>query len=344
MKKIIILLLYVPLIGFGQIDPPSAFSLEKYTPSAIDQKNTPMCISFALSSLHTIIYARNNNITDINDINRNRFSPTFLHYLLNHGEYPYLDEVIHYVSYHGIPFSSDVEEGSYHPFSDTMIFQYYPNNMDDLISDIKKGSRYLLRVKDTCTKSVYLEQFDETYRLVSHDLIKKELSSGRPCLIWSFMPVDWNKNLRKSSYDGTTYLDPQNESNLEGLIANIKKGNKGTMHAMVIIGYDDNKFGGSYRILNSWGENWGDKGKLWMRYEDINDFIEGYSYKEQKKILGNIVSFDSFIHGETAPIKYIEDLLLKLDHLFFEQYKRKVLLFKDDNSRIELIQDFNKGK
>ena len=38
---------------------------------------------------------------------------------------------------------------------------------------------------------------------------------------------------------------------------------------MVIIGYDDEKFGGSYRVLNSYGDDWQDNGKTWIRYKDL---------------------------------------------------------------------------
>ena len=31
-------------------------------------------------------------------------------------------------------------------------------------------------------------------------------------------------------------------------------------HAMVVVGYDDDKYGGAFEILNSWGTYWGNKG------------------------------------------------------------------------------------
>jgi hypothetical protein len=36
-------------------------------------------------------------------------------------------------------------------------------------------------------------------------------------------------------------------------------------HAIVIVGYDDHLK--AVRILNSWGEDWGESGKIWMGYE-----------------------------------------------------------------------------
>ena len=45
-------------------------------------------------------------------------------------------------------------------------------------------------------------------------------------------------------------------------------------HAMVIIGYDDNKNGGSFEVMNSWGSNFGDNGFVWIKYADAKKYIE----------------------------------------------------------------------
>lgn len=37
-------------------------------------------------------------------------------------------------------------------------------------------------------------------------------------------------------------------------------------HAVAVVGYDDNKYGGAFKILNSWGPNWGDNGYFWLPY------------------------------------------------------------------------------
>ena len=44
-------------------------------------------------------------------------------------------------------------------------------------------------------------------------------------------------------------------------------------HAMCIIGYDDSKLGGCFELMNSWGSDWGDKGFVWIRYEDIVKYL-----------------------------------------------------------------------
>jgi uncharacterized protein YvpB len=40
-------------------------------------------------------------------------------------------------------------------------------------------------------------------------------------------------------------------------------------HAMCVIGFDDEKYGGSFEIVNSWGTNWGNNGFFWVKYTDF---------------------------------------------------------------------------
>ena len=44
-------------------------------------------------------------------------------------------------------------------------------------------------------------------------------------------------------------------------------------HAVTVIGYDDEKH--AFRIINSWGEAWGDKGQLWLS----EDFLAKHAYE-----------------------------------------------------------------
>lgn len=46
-------------------------------------------------------------------------------------------------------------------------------------------------------------------------------------------------------------------------------------HALVVVGYDDQK--SAFRLMNSWGKNWGDNGYIWIKYKDFGDFCK-YAY------------------------------------------------------------------
>ena len=46
-------------------------------------------------------------------------------------------------------------------------------------------------------------------------------------------------------------------------------------HAMTVVGYDDRKE--AFRLMNSWGKNWGDQGFIWVKYKDFGDFCK-YAY------------------------------------------------------------------
>ncbi len=40
-------------------------------------------------------------------------------------------------------------------------------------------------------------------------------------------------------------------------------------HAMCVVGWDDNKYGGAFEIMNSWGTDWGNNGFIWVKYSDF---------------------------------------------------------------------------
>ena len=44
-------------------------------------------------------------------------------------------------------------------------------------------------------------------------------------------------------------------------------------HAVVITGYDDNRFGGAFRIINSWGQERGDGGYFWLPYDLFREAV-----------------------------------------------------------------------
>lgn len=56
-------------------------------------------------------------------------------------------------------------------------------------------------------------------------------------------------------------------------VYNSKQGGQDGGHAMTIVGYDDARFGGSFRAINSWGTRWGDGGYVWLPYDFAGQVI-----------------------------------------------------------------------
>jgi hypothetical protein len=45
-------------------------------------------------------------------------------------------------------------------------------------------------------------------------------------------------------------------------------------HAMCIVGYDDNKYGGAFELMNSYGTSFGDNGFVWISYNDMKRYMQ----------------------------------------------------------------------
>ncbi len=229
-------------------DLPSSFSLEKYCPTPGDQGQYGTCTAWASAyGVATILYAKTHNITDKKLVNKYTFSPTFL--------------------YEQIKTAGDntCQGGS--------------STVDALLTLIKLGDATLRTAPYSCGATVTEAQRQEaanykiadaailfTAKGISKDdayyktdkeaieLTKKALTEGSPVSIGFTLP--------KSFFYIKTAVwtpDPQEE------FGDWKHNN----HAMCVIGYDDNIGGGAFRVLNSWGTDWGDKGMVWIKYADF---------------------------------------------------------------------------
>ena len=64
----------------------------------------------------------------------------------------------------------------------------------------------------------------------------------------------------------------------ENSVYNTKDGALLGGHAVTIVGYDDNRLGGAYKLINSYGQNWGDNGYFWLPYTFASDGILTQAY------------------------------------------------------------------
>jgi hypothetical protein len=90
------------------------------------------------------------------------------------------------------------------------------------------------------------------------DLIKKSLFESNPIAISMILP---NSFLNPGSELWTPKSTESNPNHPHG------------RHAMCVVGYDDDKYGGAFEIQNSWGEGWGNKGYIWVKYSDFAKFV-----------------------------------------------------------------------
>ena len=82
------------------------------------------------------------------------------------------------------------------------------------------------------------------------DNFKSYLSQGRPIVFGAKLGdrfMRWNSS---ASISSDTYNNP---------------GMQHAYHAMVLVGYDDSK--NAFKVRNSWGTDWGDKGNIWVDYD-----------------------------------------------------------------------------
>ena len=54
-------------------------------------------------------------------------------------------------------------------------------------------------------------------------------------------------------------------------------------HAVTIVGYDNNRFGGAFKVINSWGTRWGDGGYFWLPYRYLQKVVfEAYVLQDNQ--------------------------------------------------------------
>ncbi|MBL7814577.1 MAG: C1 family peptidase [Saprospiraceae bacterium] len=89
--------------------------------------------------------------------------------------------------------------------------------------------------------------------------VKTALLQEKPVVIC----LSINKSFEKISESGV--WNPKSDNSYRGI------------HAVCIIGYDDGK--SAFEIMNSWGEEWGNNGFAWIKYDDFVQYCaEAYTF------------------------------------------------------------------
>ncbi|HVS90695.1 MAG TPA: C1 family peptidase [Mucilaginibacter sp.] len=222
---------------------PSSVSLKMYTPYPKNQLQYSTCVAWASAYCgRTMVDAIKNNWTDRDIITKKAYSPAFLFRLIqpNAG--------CNNGTYIDQAFSAMKNIGSI-PFT----------NLPDLcvpaVDPALKGRASSSRLKDFATLFDYRSSNN-----IKVQAVKKALSEKKPVVIGMLTPP---------SFDGAfkCWQPKEQPSNAYG------------GHAMCVIGYDDSQYGGAFEVQNSWGDNWGNDGYMWIKYDDFARFVQyGYEF------------------------------------------------------------------
>ena len=221
--------------------PPSA-SLEPYTPTPGDQGPFGTCTAFAVAyHMRTMLYGIERGITDRATLDRQTFSASFVYEQIKDPAATDCKSGTSMVRALELLRTSGVPPTSYVPYSCGATFD---------TTAVLKATEYPI-VDYQILFSSQLEEADPFKTLA----IKKSLSEGSPVVI-GFV-------VHESFYTaGELWRQLESDGGATG---------QHGKHAMVAVGYDDTKFGGAFRVMNSWGtQRWGDKGFVWIPYADFN--------------------------------------------------------------------------
>lgn len=225
--------------GYGSSMPPSA-NLETYAPRRLNQGYQGSCSGWATAyAARTISYARASG----QNPNTIAFSPSFLYnqVALPGCQGAYMHEAMAVLR----------EIGSL-PFKD---FGYTDEScrLQPEPYDQQKAAQYRIKGYDRLT----LDADDYTPDIQA---IKQYLAQGAPVVIGMMVGPSFQRNMMGKRVWNPTRQDYSGQG-LGG-------------HAMCVVGYDDQMEGGAFRIMNSWGEQWGERGFTWVRYGDFENFTK----------------------------------------------------------------------
>jgi hypothetical protein len=234
---------------------PRAYSLKKYTPIGYPQVGST-CVAHSFATARTILAAKSLGWTDKQKITGLYFSPYYIYF---RNKFP--EDVNCNYGLNVEETAKDVLKNGFAPITDVEYPYYYPFTKSPLCIE-KKGTDYPPSMQEDENNAANYK-IDEIYTVTTITQLKTALSKGMPVAVILFPPPSFT-NAKSDLWASLP---------TEFLNRNIMA------HAVLAIGYDDAKYGGSIEIMNSWGDTWGNKGFTNIRYKDYSKFfVGGYAF------------------------------------------------------------------
>jgi len=224
---------------------PIKKSLYNYASYTHNQEGST-CVTHAIAQGMTILYSLRNKSTDRGKNTLKSFSPYFTYVSLtndfNGGMFPV--DGLNYVSKYGNPLITYVEYDDLYPWTSTVLSSLSSLSSSKVIDAKENAKKFKLK---------------KYKKLSTIDGVKQSISQNFPVLYC----IDYVPSSFMDLYNCKTkdcFWDPDAEEKLD-------PESRGMGHAMLIVGYDDNKK--AVQVLNSWGKTFGNNGYFWIPYEDV---------------------------------------------------------------------------
>ncbi len=236
--------IYEPLADNKRNPMPEAVSLLKYAPQPMNQGQQGSCVAWASAyAARSIMEARESG----SNPQSTRFSPAFLYnqIALQGCQGAYLPEAMKVMKGAGLA-----------PYED---MQYSDQDCSQKPSDmaLRNASEFKIEGYQRLT-------LGDDPKSVDILAIKQNIAQGAPVVIGMMVGGSFMKDMVGKE----TWIPVESDFSMSGFGG----------HAMCVIGYDDYKFGnhGGFQIMNSWGQEWGNKGVAWIPYDIFvgGDFVK----------------------------------------------------------------------
>jgi len=248
---------------------PASFSLKQYAPLPGDQAEFGTCVAWAAAySARTISESIALNRLNQSETTQNTFSPTHIYRNIRPDDSTGMSgaqiySALDYMRDTGAVKMLDIER----LLSFTRIDLSY----------FKTSRKYPIAGYVT----LFSREDRQKQALITR-IVKKSLTEGKPVIIGMNTPDSFNdaKDVWRPAENPQRFFYG---------------------HALCVIGYDDNRYGGAFEVLNSWGRKWGNGGYIWIPYHVFVDFvIEAYELIDNIANYSDTIKFDGFVQMQAA--------------------------------------------
>jgi C1A family cysteine protease len=251
-------LVYEPLAAsLPENNSPGRVSLEQYAPRRLSQGRQGSCTAWATAYAATTILRSASTKEDPNAI---AFSPSFVYNQITRGNCTgtHIGKTLEMIERQGLVGLQD--------------FPYTDASCRDQPDQVKRQKASKNRIRGFNRLTLQHDDYK-----VDVNAIKQNIAQGAPVVIGMAVGGSFYNMEGKRFWKPTRRDFAALQNGLGGHIVDDGGGGSFGGHAMCVIGYDDNLEGGAFQIMNSWGEDWGERGLFWMRYQDFEYFSNSFS-------------------------------------------------------------------